>query len=499
VPAAPLVALLSRRGRVPLDGAHACGLALTALLCPSVRSPRLPVVLLLAYVVFVLYGSFFPFEFAYDPKRIERVLDRPHVHVHDAEGHRLISLPDVVANLLLGVPFGLLMVGSGLGGASLTVRLGRVLALDALLASAVEVGQLFTPGRTSSLFDVAGQVTGSLIGLLVMHGLLAGSRRPLGSRLGAVFKRRPAFFVLLVLAAVLAADALYPYVVTLDVSTAWHNLKAGQWRPLGSLARTFWPDLLVEKLLAFAVVAVLGRAALESLEVRSPGPLAWAGVTAFAILLEGAKLMIVGRAPNVDTVLLAVLGGLVGVTILPALGRSPVLHTHAPALLVCGAVMLLAYEELTPFTFVDSVSALRIRVHRIEWMPFAAYYGAEPQSSLFDLGKKLVLGGLVGAAIRHASRRAPLLSALLLAALLEAAQVCQPARTASVTDVISLSVGAILGAYLVGRGQDVRASHGAPDEDARHAGVANQEAPGAGGGDDEPARIRICGRGTSTL
>ena len=52
-------------GRVVLDSTRACRWALTALLCLSVTSRRLPVVLLLAYDAFLLYGSFFPFEFAY--------------------------------------------------------------------------------------------------------------------------------------------------------------------------------------------------------------------------------------------------------------------------------------------------------------------------------------------------------------------------------------------------------------------------------------------------
>jgi VanZ family protein len=430
--------------------ARACSVAVTALLCPSVTSRRLPAVFLLAYVVFLLYGSFFPFDFAYDATRVERVLDHPLPLVYDADGHRLLSLPDVAANMLLGVPFGVLMVWSGLGGRSLTARLGRVILLDAALASAVELGQLFTADRTSSLFDVAAQTIGSLIGLLTMHGLLAGSRRPLVARLRA---NSPdgVLAVLLVLAVVLAADALYPYAVTLDVSTVWHNFKAGQWRPLASLARTFWPDLLVEKVLVYAAAASLARTALERLEVRSPGPLAWVGATAFAIGLEGAKLLIVGRAPNADIVWLAALGGVAGIGVLPRLGRIPAVRTRAPTLLIAAAVALLAYEELTPFAFVDSVSALRARVFHIEWMPFGAYYGAEPQSALFDLGKKLVLGGGVGAAMRYASSRPRLLVVAVLAALLEAAQVGQPIHTASTTDIITLYVGAVLGANVVSR------------------------------------------------
>lgn len=433
---------------------------MTALLCPSVTSRRLPTILLLAYVVFLLYGSFFPFEFTYDATRIERALDHP-LRVYDADGRRLVSLPDTIANILLGIPFGVLMVWSGLGGASLAVRLGRVIVLDAALASAVEIGQLFTADRTSSVLDVATQTVGSLIGLLTMHALLAGSRRPLVARLRAT-PPAEVLVVLLVLAVVLTADALYPYAVTLDVSTVWHNVKAAQWRPLASLTRTFWPDLVVEKLLAYAMLVSLARTVLERLELRPPGPLAWTGATAFAVGLEGAKLLIVGRAPNVDIVGLAALGGLVGVAVLPRLGRVPTVQTHAPTLLIIAAVALLVYEELTPFTFVDSVSALRARVPDIEWMPFGAYYGAEPQAALFDLGKKLLLGGGVGAAMRWGSGRPRLVLVALLAALLEAAQLCQPMHTASTTDIITIYGGAILGAFLVSQSRTLSAGRRVP-------------------------------------
>ena len=444
-----------------MSGESACGLARTGLLCPSVTSRRLPVVLLLTYVVFVVYGSLFPFDFAYDAGRIERVLEHPVPRLYDPDGRRLISIPDVVANILLGVPFGVLMVWSGLGGASLAVRLGRVILLDAVLASAVELGQLFTADRTSSVFDVAAQTMGSLVGLLIMPGVLAWCRGPLDARPGAR-SADGVLGVLLMLAVVLTADALYPYAVTLDVSAVWHNLKAGQWRPLASLTGAFWPDVFVEKGLVYAAVGVLGRTALEKRAVGSPGLLAWTGAAGFAVMLEAAKLMIVGRAPNVDIVLLAALGGLVGVAVLPRVGRIPAVRTHAPALVIAGAVALLAYEELTPFTFVDSVSALRARVPHIEWMPFAAYYGADPQSSLFDLGKKLVLGGTVGAAMRYARARPRLLGVLLLAALLEAVQVGQPVHTASITDVVTLYVGAVLGATLVSRSPVFRAGRGVP-------------------------------------
>ena len=71
--------------------------------------------LLIVYVVFVAYGSFFPFNFTYDPHALQRLLDSPLPRRHDASGRRLVSLPDLVSNVLLEAPVGILMIRSGLG------------------------------------------------------------------------------------------------------------------------------------------------------------------------------------------------------------------------------------------------------------------------------------------------------------------------------------------------------------------------------------------------
>jgi VanZ family protein len=400
--------------------------------------------LLCLYVVFVVYGSLFPFHFEYDPDALDRVL-RP--------SPRRVSRTDVVANVLLGAPLGALMTWSGVAGRSLAVRVVSVALATVVLGSAVELGQAFVPGRVSSRLDVVAQVVGSLAGLLVTHRFLARSRRPLWPRLPIARHRRPLLFGLLALTAVLAADALYPFMVTLDVSTVWDNVKSGQWRPFGTFARDFWPDVLVEKLLAYAAVGALARALLDGRSPGVAGLLAWAGATGFSVMLEGAKPLIEGRAPNVDGIVLAALGGLVGVTVLPVLTRALLVRAHRRAWLVAGAVALLVYEELTPFTVIGSASALADRMARVEWVPFAAYYGANLQSTLFDFGKKIVLGGAVGAALRHASPRPRLELVLVVAALLEAAQILQPVHTPSTTDILTLYFGALMGSYLMERSQ----------------------------------------------
>ncbi|MGH7316443.1 MAG: VanZ family protein, partial [Candidatus Rokuibacteriota bacterium] len=244
---------------------------------------RLSLVLLGLYVVFVVYGSLFPFHFEYDPDALDRVL---------YPSPRRVSRTDVVANVLLGAPLGALMVWSGIVGRPGALRVVSVALVAAGLGAAVELGQAFVPGRVSSRLDVVAQVIGSLAGLLGARLVLARSWQPIAPRLAIPRHRRPLLVGLLALAAVLAADALYPFMVTLDVSTVWGNVKSGQWRPFGTFARDGWPDVLVEKLFAYAAVAAVARALLDARRPGVAGLLAWAGATSFAVLLEGAKVLI---------------------------------------------------------------------------------------------------------------------------------------------------------------------------------------------------------------
>jgi VanZ family protein len=241
--------------------------------------------------------------------------------------------------------------------------------------------------------------------------------------------------------------------VTLHASDVWRSVQKGQWRPLGTLAQAFWPDVLVEKLLAYAAVGALARTLLVGRLPGVAGLLAWGGATGLAVVLESAKPFIVGGVPSVDGVLRAALGGLAGVTVLAALVRAPLVRVHMRAWLVWGAVALLVYEELTPFSLIAAASDLPDRIAHVEWVPFLFYFGADLPSALFDLGKKAVLGAALGAAMRYATPRPRLVLVLAGAALLEAMQIVQPVHTPSVTDVLVLYVAALVGASLVGRSE----------------------------------------------
>jgi hypothetical protein len=166
--------------------------------------------------------------------------------------------------------------------------------------------------------------------------------------------------------------------------------------------------------------------------------------------LEMAKLGIVGRSPSTDNLLLESAGALAGVAAAPLAGRRWV-RRHGAHVLVAVAVALILYEELTPFDFTASVSDVARKAARIEWLPMGGYYGADARSALFDLGKKLVLGGFLGASLRLAGRRRPWAWGLALALVAEGLQIAQRSHMPAVTDVASLTAGAALGAVLLER------------------------------------------------
>jgi VanZ family protein len=407
--------------------------------------------LLGAYLLFIIYGSFFPFHFATDPATIRENLALAVFSFRDAEGRRNVSLPDLASNVFLGMPLGFLLIAGGLAARSSPLR--RVAAsglIGLLMASAIETGQLFAPGRIASIFDVLGQLAGTLAGAVAAEGTLgAGAGGGLATFLVGLLRTQPLLGPLAALLAALAGDALYPYAVTLDVSTVWGNVKSSGWWPLSALRVYPWHALVVDRVLPYAAVAFVAREAVS----RYPSPAVSAAVgglvVMFAAGLEVAKLFIEGGSLQTGNLLLAAAGALLGIAAAPRI-RARSRTARRSALIVAG-VALAAYHQLRPFDFTGSASAIRDKAARIEWVPFASYIMADPQLALFDTGKKLVLGGLLGIILYVPARHSGVRWTLLLAVLLEIAQLAQISHQTSVTDVFLLTLGGWLGGLLLAR------------------------------------------------
>jgi VanZ family protein len=288
----------------------------------------------------------------------------------------------------------------------------------------------------------------------------------MGSALAATIRERPSLILLTVLLLALLTDAYCPFEITIDVSTVWENFKHIHWLPFVGGPHRVWSDVVVEKGFFFAAIGYLAAINLRLVNVPATGTLAWCLCVVFAAAVEAGKLFFAGRVPNMGNFVLCGVGALLGTFVVRPLSEMTLVRRHSASILIVLVLGLEAYSELSPFDWVSSIDELRGRIATIEWLPLVAYYGADPQTALFDLGKKLFIVGPLGFILASRKRRGRLLAAwvgLISGATLEACQLALRSRTASVTDVLLFAVAAWSGAAVFERFSQIRRSERARD------------------------------------
>jgi VanZ family protein len=444
----------------------------------SIRERRLAYVLLALWCAAILYGSFIPFQLTLGHEGLWERMSRLQL-LPFREGRRAFSVLDVASNVLLFVPFGALMaLGRSPGPRRPSILpIAAAALLAGLLAMLIELGQLFAAGRTASLIDLAANMTGATLGAAAVTLVWRSEDGRLAAAATVLVRREPLVVPIALLAVTFLAEATYPFSITLDVSTLWGNLKAIQWVPFA--VPRFWGDLVVDRGLRYALLGGMLAVVVGRHLSRMLGRTAAAGlVTAVAIGVELVKLLFEGRAPKVENAAVAIAGGLVGIAVLPAAARWDPLRRHPAAALAGLAILLLGYLELAPFEFRFDPAIIRARLPRIEWLPFQSYYGADFQSALFDLWGKVSISGLLGFAVTLGTGRGALASALVGLAAgsgLEALQIATLSRHPSVSDVLTIALGAALGGVVYGRYRAKTQRDPAHDGNPGHAPPGNRE------------------------
>ena len=166
--------------------------------------------LALATVLLILYGSLFPFQFS-------ELGERGLATLLESLRFQPTSRGDLVANLLLYIPFGLCLVLAWPAHWRRLAALAATVVMGTLLSLAVELLQVYAPSRVSSLTDILINALGTLAG-----GLIAIVYLELGTtlRIPGVVAGRPDPVPLGVLLLWLAFR-LAPFVPTID----WQKYK----------------------------------------------------------------------------------------------------------------------------------------------------------------------------------------------------------------------------------------------------------------------------------
>lgn len=234
---------------------------------PPVIAPGVAELALAALALFVLYGSF---------GAVTVAGPRPTA----LPG---ISLPDIVQNVLLYIPFGTLGVWA------LRPRTAyeyvRLIAVAFVYSAAMELLQTLSASRIASPLDVIANVLGTAIGAAA-----AGrAERTLAITLERVrvtgLPAAPARYVLAAVAAAIVFAAWYPFDITLDVSTLSERTRAVRRDPwLRPEMAELWGQGI-----RFFVLGAITTLCLPGLARRAAPVAAVAGIAA-AVVIDAGQL-----------------------------------------------------------------------------------------------------------------------------------------------------------------------------------------------------------------
>lgn len=469
--------------------------------------------LLLAWALFVVYGSWVPLHFQWrDPGQVWTAL----WHWSDWQGLRGERL-DTAVNVLLTVPLGFGLALLWAGPRERTPMMARVaiVLLVGLLSVGVEWGQGFLPGRNASLGDVLAQTAGTLLGLALQagygrraHAWLAATGTALGARSRAAHLLHGYLLALLLF-------AVMPLDLTLDLGELYGKWRSGRvsWLPLHSLRGTTAEIVyeLVSDVLLWLPVGLLWR-----LDQPQRKALAIAGQAALlALAIECAQLFVLSRVSDSTDVLLAALGAWLGAAVLPPAWRrlsasSPDAQRRTRLLGLLVWLLAVVWIYTWPLALREALPGPADFARAFVRVPFVGYFQRDEFGALNEMLRKLLVflpGGALARLWLATARRTAVRSALplallaLLALTLEAVQVLLADRVADLTDALLATLGAAAGWRLAGwlqsapRGPEEPAHDPARDRAAAPAPAAARAAAAA----DRPRFGGLIGHGLSVL
>lgn len=411
-----------------------------------------------------------------------------------------LTLPDIMSNIFLYVPLGML-------GHWVLLRRGRgrirawftVLIAGAAVSATVEWLQGFSPERVSSLIDLTSNTVGVGVGASLSWVGRSIVPRLIGAALHE-FHERPQASLVKTYAACLVVVAAVPFSLSFDVARFKQSVKASVFVPFGVSAtnragqaaavaasdelkssRLAWSSLKRwsrwgAECASFAVLAWLLQPVLRGdygFRRRTATALTWWLGGTLAVFLSMLQLPVISRGCDVTDVLFRLVGVWVGMATWQPYGQGGVLSSadrdarrkRLAFRAALAAVAFITYNGLIPLRF-DFASGGPVAAIASEgFLPFFAYFFARFDLMMADVMEKFLSYAFLAAALATYWTRPPggpsrrrvqeiVTLCLLLAAAIEIVQMFMPVRVAGLTDAIVALAGCVAG--LVGQRHAVR-------------------------------------------
>ncbi len=410
---------------------------------------------LVGVAAFIVYGSLVPFHFGPRTNSFGRVL---------ADGVKITSRSDAIANVMLGVPLGFVLLGLAAADRHWSRRkiAGRgalLLPVCVLFSSAVEFTQLYTVERTCSVSDIVAQGLGALAGMVawVLWGQkLTDHVRLMWARadVNATGKLLIAYLALLAFIQVLPLDlSASPAELYRKLRDTVRFVPFGTFEGLNDAER--WEQIAKLAKLAGLYFPLGLLAARLGGRVQSWSVIRVAlAAGAVALCLESAQLAVKSRTPSTTDAVAGTLAVIAGWYA----GR---VHHEGLALLFAMSWGIVWFTGMTPVTQPPANTPRLEAPRSFDWMPGRPLESGDPLFALEEMLTKLVLFGLLGVLVaawrlppRH--RRGPhgsvsvavaiaVILGLAVSAFFENGQRWYDTHTPCITDVLLGGLGAAVG------------------------------------------------------
>ena len=358
----------------------------------------------------ILYVTLYPFRFDFG------LHEGSVLSLFMSTANNRFSRGDVVANVILFLPFGFFAMQRVLPDATRFIRIIFVIASGALFAFGIECAQNYLPGRVASIYDVAMNTVGVMFGAVLGWKDLRG--KFLTSRKLKTGYRQKDIFPLILLGAWLGVQ-LVPFVPTLDVQNFNDALKPlffGSFLPLDAL-RYFIVTMVVCRLVGTLTESGRLRMTLMFLPL---------GVIAIKPFIPGGSI-------SQGKVFGTFLGYAVWWLILSRIRRN----SGILAFLLAAQIVI---QGLTPFVFNPYRG-------NFSFIPFVGFLKSTMFNNVIQFTEKTFLyGALLWLPIKTGlSLRSSLIFCVVLLTGIELAQMFLPGRVSEISDPL---LAVILGIFL---------------------------------------------------
>ncbi len=425
--------------------------------------------------LFILYATTLPFDFSHAPTLARAEL----IPLWDPVRGRLASIPDLVQNVVLFMPFGFFAVRSYAwfrGGLLRTTLLTALLGF--VVSGTVEVLQTMSSVRTPSASDLTTNTLGCGLGGLIAHLWGAHLVDWGGRRIDQIRALQPGLLVVLGLLAIVAFTQLAPFIPTLDVGAMRAQVRSVLDHPFGVRpVGASVPSMVLFVSLGFAIAHEVPSRLLARGGAISSAAAAGVGAaiaSALALAIELAQMPLLYHRPSLLDVAANALGGTLGALgVLLVKRGGPVTPARAlgawtaawPVLVLAACVLAPIARALSPFVLRPigpALDALDLTylvpfLHFFDTMKLATFLNVfETAATYLPLGYVL--------AVRRVPPALAFGLAVALSEVLELSQIAIEGRSVDVTEGLLAAAGALAGRMVALRLGAARNEDAAPPD-----------------------------------